>query len=361
MSNRVYNFAAGPATIAVPVLEKAQQELLCHGADGMSVMEMSHRSGMYLAIYERAEALLRELMAIPENYTVLFLQGGASMQFAQVPMNLMTVTGTADYIDSGNFAKNAIKEAQRYGKVNVVGSTADIAYSRIPEISGVNDEADYLHFTTNNTIFGTHFWQLPQTKAPLVTDMSSSILSKPYDVSKYAMIYAGAQKNIGPAGVCVVIIRNDMLEREPMAFTPTMLKYQTMAKAGSMYNTPPTFGIYMAMLTFEWLKELGGLEVMEKMNREKAAVLYDYLDSQSYYIAPVEKDSRSMMNVTFVTGDKDLDKKFAADAAKAGLVNLAGHRLVGGMRASIYNAMPKAGIEKLVGFMDDFAKANPKA
>jgi len=359
--NRVYNFAAGPATIAESVLEKAQSELLCHGSDGMSVMEMSHRSGMYTAIYDKAESLLREVMGIGDNYTVLFLQGGASMQFAQVPMNLMTVSGTADYIDSGNFAKNAIKEAQRYGKVNIVGSTADIAYSKIPELHDVNDEADYLHFTTNNTIFGTHFWELPKTKAPLVTDMSSSILSMPYDVNNYAMIYAGAQKNIGPAGVCLVIIRNDMLERTPMAFTPTMLKYQTMAKAGSMYNTPPTFGIYMAMLTFEWIKNLGGLTVMEKMNREKAAVLYDFLDSQEYFIAPVEKASRSMMNVTFVTGDTAMDKKFVAEAAKAGLVNLAGHRLVGGMRASIYNAMPKAGVEKLVDFMADFAKNNPKA
>ena len=282
------------------------------------------------------------------------------MQFAQVAMNLMTVTGTADYIDSGNFAHLAIKEAQRYGKVNVVGSTEDIAYARIPQIdpAKLNPNADYLHFTTNNTIFGTHFNQIPQTKAPLVTDMSSSILSRPYDVSQYGLIYAGAQKNIGPAGVTIVIIRDDLLERTPMEFTPTMLKYKTMADKQSMYNTPPTYGIYMAMLTFRWIKSLGGVEAMYKRNLEKAAVLYDYLDSQSFYKAPVEKDSRSIMNVTFVTGDKEKDKLFVAEAAKEGLLNIAGHRLVGGMRASIYNAMPKAGVEKLVAFMKEFAAKN---
>ena len=360
--NRVFNFAAGPATMPVPVLNRARDEMVCHGSDGMSVMEMSHRSSMYESIIGNAESLLRELMGIPSEYKVLFLQGGASMQFAQVPMNLLTVTGKADYIDSGNFASNAIKEAKRYGDINVVGSTADIAYSKIPVIdpAKVNNKADYLHFTTNNTIFGTHFGELPKTEAPLITDLSSSILSRPYDVSKYAMIYAGAQKNIGPAGVTVVIIRPDMLERTPMELTPTMLKYTTMAKADSMYNTPPSYGIYVAMLTFEWIKSLGGTSAMQAYNEKKAAVLYDYLDSQSYYAAPVEKASRSMMNVTFVTGDSALDKKFVAQAEQEDLLNIAGHRLVGGMRASIYNAMPIEGVEKLVAFMKDFAGRNPK-
>ena len=360
--NRIYNFAAGPATMPEAVLERAKNEMLCHGTDGMSVMEMSHRSKMYLAIYDKAVALLKELMEIPDNYKILFLQGGASTQFASIPLNLMTVNNKADYIDSGNFAAKAISEAKRYGKVNVVGSTKDIAYARIPVIdeSKFDPDADYLHFTTNNTIFGTHFNQVPKTKAPLVTDMSSSILSRRYNVNDYALIYAGAQKNLGPAGLTVVIIRDDMLERTPMEFTPTMLKYKTMADNDSMYNTPPTYGIYIAMLVFEWIKELGGVDAIEKLNNEKAALLYNYLDSQSYYTAPVEKDSRSMLNVTFVTGDYDLDKKFVSEAAKAGIVNIAGHRIVGGMRASIYNAMPKAGVEALVNFMDDFAKKNPK-
>ncbi|MGI5899852.1 MAG: 3-phosphoserine/phosphohydroxythreonine transaminase [Christensenellales bacterium] len=360
--NRVYNFSAGPAVMPEPVLKKAAQEMLCHGSDGMSVMEMSHRSPMYESIIESAESLLRELMDIPSDYKVLFLQGGASMQFVQIPMNFLTVTGKADYIDSGNFASNAIKEAKRYGEVNVVASTADIVYSKIPEIDPgkINNAADYLHFTTNNTIFGTHFDNIPETKAPLITDMSSSILSRPYDISKYAMIYAGAQKNIGPAGVTIVIIRPDLLARTPMELTPTMLKYSTMVKAQSMYNTPPTYSIYMAMLTFEWIKSLGGVSAMEEYNKNKAAVLYGYLDSQDYYTAPVEKASRSLMNVTFVTGDKDRDKLFVSQAADEGLLNLAGHRLAGGMRASIYNAMPIAGVEKLVEFMKDFARRNPK-
>ncbi len=359
---RVYNFSAGPAAMPEPVLKKAAEEMLCHGSDGMSVMEMSHRSPMYESIIASAESLLRELMGIPSDYKVLFLQGGASMQFAQIPMNFLTVTGKADYIDSGNFASNAIKEAKRYGDISVVASTADIVYTKIPDIdpAKINNEADYLHFTTNNTIFGTHFGAPPQTNAPLITDMSSSILSRPYDVSKYAMIYAGAQKNIGPAGVTIVILRPDLLERTPMELTPTMLKYSTMVKADSMYNTPPTYSIYMAMLTFEWIKSLGGVSAMEEYNKKKAAVLYDYLDSQDYYTAPVEKASRSLMNVIFVTGDKDRDKLFVAQAANEGLLNIAGHRLVGGMRASIYNAMPIEGVEKLVAFMKDFALRNPK-
>ena len=359
--SRIYNFSAGPSMLPEVVLKKAAEEMMDYNGSGMSVMEMSHRSPVYDKIIKDAEASLRKLMSIPDNYKVLFVQGGATLQFSAVPLNLMK-SGKADYIVSGQFSGKAAKEAERYGKVNVVGSTKDIAYARIPVIdeSKFDPEADYLHFTTNNTIFGTHFNQVPKTKAPLVTDMSSSILSRRYNVNDYALIYAGAQKNLGPAGLTVVIIRDDMLERTPMEFTPTMLKYKTMADNDSMYNTPPTYGIYIAMLVFEWIKELGGVDAIEKLNNEKAALLYDYLDSQSYYTAPVEKDSRSMMNVTFVTGDQDLDKKFVSEAAKAGIVNIAGHRIVGGMRASIYNAMPKAGVEALVSFMDDFAKKNPK-
>ena len=360
--NRVYNFSAGPSMLPLDVLQKAAAELVCYGESGMSVMEMSHRSPDYEAIIKDAEAMLRELMNIPDNYKVLFLQGGASTQFAAVPLNLLTGSKTADYILSGQFSSKAYKEAQKYGDVNVAASTKDINFSAVPtkESLQLSANADYVHMCFNNTIYGTKFYYIPETgEVPLVADMSSCILSEPVDVSKFGVIYAGAQKNMSAAGLTVVIVREDLLGKARPE-TPTMLDYKTMADNGSMYNTPPTYCIYIAKLVYEWILSLGGLEEMKKRNEKKAALLYDYLDSQDYYVAPVEKASRSMMNVTFVTGDADLDKKFANEAAVNGLVNLKGHRSVGGMRASIYNAMPYEGVEKLVAFMKEFAKNNPK-
>ena len=360
---RVYNFSAGPSMLPLSVLQKAADEMLCYGESGMSVMEMSHRSKHYDVIIKEAEALLREIMNIPDNYKVLFLQGGASTQFAAVPMNLMTKNGKADYILSGQFSTKAYKQAQKYGDVVVAASSKDDNFSKIPATTreSFRPDADYVHICFNNTIYGTKYNYIPDTgDIPLVADMSSCIISEPVDVSKFGLIYAGAQKNMAPAGLTLVIVREDLIGN-CMDITPEMLNYQLMADADSMYNTPPCYCIYVAKLVYEWIKELGGLSEMKKLNEKKAALLYDYLDSQDYYIAPVSKESRSMMNVTFVTGNEELDKKFPAEAAKAGLENLKGHRSVGGMRASIYNAMPYEGVEALVEFMKKFAAENPKA
>ena len=358
---RVYNFAAGPATLPLPVLEKAQSELIEHGSDGMSVMEMSHRSKMYQKIIDSAESSLRRLMHIPENYSVLFLQGGASTQFAMVPMNLMK-SGRADYVVSGVFAKKAAAEAKKYGQVHVAASSADENFSCIPQMTAdcFDPAADYVHITTNNTIYGTSCrTNLPPVgNVPLVADMSSNILSEEYDVSKFGLIYAGAQKNIGPAGVTLVIIRNDLLAEPAVANTPAMLSYQLMAENGSMYNTPPTYGIYMAGLVFEYLESIGGIKEIQKRNEEKAALLYDYLDATDFFTANARKDSRSIMNVTFVAPNEELNAKFVQEATAAGLVNLKGHRAVGGMRASIYNAMPYEGVAALVAFMQKFETEN---
>ena len=362
--NRVYNFSAGPSMLPLEVLEKAASELVCYGTSGMSVMEMSHRSPDYEAIIKDAEAMLRQLMNIPDNYKVLFLQGGASTQFAAVPLNLIKRTGKADYVVSGQFSGKAFKEAQKLGyDVKCAATTKDDNFDHVPVVTKdmVREDAAYLHICFNNTIYGTKYPYIPDLgDIPLVADMSSCIISEPVDVSKFGVIYAGAQKNMAPAGLTLVIVREDLLDyaEEKM---PTMLEWKTMAENGSMYNTPPCYTIYMAKLVYEWILNMGGLEVMKEKNVKKAALLYDYLDNQSYYIAPVKKESRSMMNVTFVTGDAELDKKFASEAGKAGLKNLKGHRSVGGMRASIYNAMPYEGVEALVAFMKKFAEENPKA
>ncbi len=362
--NRVYNFSAGPSMLPLPVLEKAAAEMLCYGNSGMSVMEMSHRSPDYEAIISDAEAMLRALMQIPENYKVLFLQGGASTQFAAIPMNLIGRTGKADYVVSGQFSGKAFKEAQKLGyDVRCAATTKEDNFDHIPVLTkdSFRPDAAYVHICYNNTIYGTKYPAVPDTgDIPLVADMSSCILSEPVDVSRFGVIYAGAQKNMAPAGVTVVIVREDLLEYAKPDM-PTMLEWKTMAENGSMYNTPPCYSIYVAKLVYEWLLSIGGLDEMKARNVKKAAVLYDYLDSQDYYIAPVKKESRSMMNVTFVTGNADLDKKFAAEAAAAGMKNLKGHRSVGGMRASIYNAMPHEGVEALVAFMKKFAAENPKA
>ena len=359
---RVYNFSAGPSMLPLEVLEKAAAEMLNYENSGTSVMEMSHRSPVYEKIIADAEALLREVMQIPDNYKVLFLQGGASTQFAAVPLNFMNGKKKADYILSGQFSTKAYKEAQKYGDVVAAASSKDANFSFVPKTdrSSFRTDADYVHICFNNTIYGTKFPYIPDTgDIPLVADMSSCILSEPFDVSRFGVIYAGAQKNMSAAGLTVVIVREDLLGNA-RAETPSMLDYKLMADNGSMYNTPPCYCIYIAKLVYEWIVKLGGLEKMKERNQKKAKLLYDYLDGQDYYIAPVEKESRSMMNVTFVTGDADLDKKFASEAAKEGLINLKGHRSVGGMRASIYNAMPYEGVEKLVAFMKEFAKNNPK-
>ena len=349
--------------LPMQVLNKAAEEMCCYGDSGMSVMEMSHRSPEYDAIIKEAEALLREIMEIPDNYKVLFLQGGASTQFAAVPLNLMNKNKKADYILSGQFSTKAYKEAQKYGDVVAAASGKDVNFSVIPETTRASfrEDADYVHICFNNTIYGTKFNYIPDTgDIPLVADMSSCIISEPVDVSKFGLIYAGAQKNMAPAGLTLVIVREDLIGNADEK-TPAMLDYKLMADNDSMYNTPPCYCIYIAKLVYEWIKELGGLKEMKKLNEKKAALLYDYLDGQDYYIAPVKKESRSMMNVTFVTGDADLDKKFAAEASAAGLKNLKGHRSVGGMRASIYNAMPYEGVEALVALMKKFAEENPKA
>ena len=357
--SRVYNFSAGPACLPVEVLQKAQEQMLDYQGTGMSVMEMSHRSKAYEEIIGAAESNLRKLMNIPENYKVLFLQGGASLQFAMVPMNLLSKHKKAHYVNTGLWSKKAIKEAKRFGEVNVAASSEDQTFSYIPKLSAdmFTPDADYVHITTNNTIYGTKFKEIPETNGiPLVTDMSSCILSEEVDVSKYGIIYAGAQKNIGPAGLTIVIIRDDLIGH--VAEIPTMLDYKTHADAGSMFNTPPTYAIYIAGLVFEWLLDLGGLGEIQKVNERKAAILYDYLDNSGFYKGTARKEDRSLMNVPFVIGDPEMEKKFVAEAAAAGFVNLKGHRTVGGMRASIYNAMPVEGIEKLTAFMEAFKKNN---
>ena len=345
------------------VLKRAASEMLCYQDSGMSVMEMSHRSPVYEQIITDAEKLLRQLMNIPDNYKVLFLQGGASTQFAAVPYNLLTGSKKADYILSGQFSTKAYKEAQKYGDVKAVASSKDANFTFVPKTqrSDFRADADYVHICFNNTIYGTKFPYIPDTgDVPLVADMSSCIISEPVDVSKFGLIYAGAQKNMAPAGLTIVIVREDLIGKA-REDAPAMFDYKLMADNDSMYNTPPCYCIYIAKLVYEWILSIGGLEAMKARNEKKAKLLYDYLDSQDYYIAPVEKESRSMMNVTFVTGDSELDKKFASEASAAGLKNLKGHRSVGGMRASIYNAMPYEGVEKLVAFMKEFAKNNPKA
>ena len=359
---RVYNFSAGPSILPEEVLTRAASEMLDYQGSGMSVMEMSHRSPVYEKIISDAEALLRQVMNVPENYKVLFLQGGASTQFAAIPLNLMNGSQKADYVLSGQFSTKAYQEAQKYGDACAIASGKESNFSVVPTIakSDIRPDTDYVHICFNNTIYGTKFPYIPETgDIPLVADMSSCILSEPIDVSKFGVIYAGAQKNMAPAGLTVVIIREDLLGKARKE-TPTMLDYKVMAENGSMYNTPPCYCIYVAKLVYEWIIGLGGLSAMKVRNERKAKLLYDYLDGQEYYIAPVAKENRSMMNVTFITGDTDLDKKFCAEAAAAGLVNLKGHRSVGGMRASIYNAMPYEGVEKLVTFMRDFAQRNPK-
>jgi phosphoserine aminotransferase len=362
--NRVFNFSAGPSMLPLPVLERAASELVCYGNSGMSVMEMSHRSPDYEAIITKAQADLRKLMNIPDNYKVLFLQGGASTQFAAVPLNLIRRTGKADYLVSGQFSGKAFKEAQKLGyDVVCAATTKESNFNHVPAVTRemIRPDAAYVHMCFNNTIYGTKYGYIPDTgDIPLVADMSSCILSEPVDVSKFGVIYAGAQKNMAPAGVTVVIVREDLLNYAESTM-PTMLEWKTMADNDSMYNTPPCYTIYMLGLVADWLLSIGGLDEMKVRNEKKAKLLYDYLDSQDYYIAPVQNDSRSMMNVTFVTGNPDLDKKFASEASAAGLKNLKGHRSVGGMRASIYNAMPYEGVEALVAFMKKFASENPKA
>ena len=359
MNNRVYNFSAGPSMLPLPVLEQAAAEMTNYNGSGMSVMEMSHRTPVYEAIIQAAEADLRKLMNIPDNYKVLFLQGGASTQFASVPLNLLK-TGKADYVVSGQFSKKAYKEAQKYGDIKLIASSEDKNFTYIPKITKdmVRPDADYVHVCYNNTIFGTKYPEIPETgDVTLVADMSSCIISEPVDVTKFGVIYAGAQKNMGPSGLTVVIVREDLLgnQRED---TPTMLNWKEMADNDSMYNTPPCYAIYVAGLVFKWVLGLGGLEKMKEINEKKAAILYDFLDSSKLFKAVAEKEYRSMMNVTFVTGDADLDKKFCKEATEAGFVNVKGHRSVGGMRASIYNAMPTEGVEKLVEFMKKFEAEN---
>lgn len=360
--SRVYNFSAGPAVLPEEVLKEAAEEMLDYRGCGMSVMEMSHRSKMFEEIIQTAEADLRDLMGIPENYKVLFMQGGASLQFAMVPMNFMK-NKVADYIITGQWAKKAWNEAKLFGTANAVASSADKTFSYIPDCFDlpISEDADYVYICENNTIYGTKFKTLPNTKGkPLVADISSCFLSEPVDVEKYAMLYGGAQKNVGPAGVVIAVIREDMITEDVLPGTPTMMRYKTHADAGSLYNTPPAYGIYICGKVFKWIKNRGGLEAMKEYNEKKAKLLYDFLDQSKLFTGTVEKKDRSLMNVPFVTGDTDLDDLFVKEAKAAGLENLKGHRTVGGMRASIYNAMPMAGVEKLVTFMEDFEKKHQK-
>ena len=356
--SRVYNFSAGPAVLPESVLQEAADEMLDYRGTGMSVMEMSHRSKAYQQIIDEAEDDLRTLMGIPDNYKVLFLQGGASQQFAMIPMNLMK-NKVADYIITGQWAKKAYQEAKMYGQANAVASSADKTFSYIPDCTDlpISENADYVYICENNTIYGTKYWQLPNTKGKdLVSDVSSCFLSEPVDVTKYGMIYGGVQKNIGPAGVVIGIIREDLITEDVLPGTPTMLRYKTHADNGSMYNTPPAYGIYICGKVFKWLLRNGGLAEMKAYNEKKAAILYDYLDSSKLFHGTVVKKDRSLMNVPFVTGDADMDAKFVKAATEAGFVNLKGHRTVGGMRASIYNAMPIEGVKALVGFMEKYEK-----
>ena len=357
---RVYNFSAGPAVLPEEVLKEAADEMLDYNGTGMSVMEMSHRSQSFQEIIDTAEADIRELMNIPDNYKVLFLQGGASQQFAMIPMNLMK-NRVADYIITGQWAKKAAAEAEKYGKVNRIASSADKTFSYIPDCSDlpVSEDADYVYICENNTIYGTKYKTLPNTKGKtLIADVSSCFLSEPVDVSKYGVIYGGVQKNIGPAGVVIVIIREDLITEDVLPGTPTMPTYKTQADAKSLYNTPPAYGIYICGKVFKWLKKQGGLAAMKERNEKKAKILYDYLDQSKLFKGTVVKEDRSLMNVPFVTGDEELDAKFVKEAKAAGLENLKGHRTVGGMRASIYNAMPIEGVEALVAFMKKFEEEN---
>lgn len=358
--SRVYNFSAGPSMLPEEVLKKAAAEMLDYEGSGQSVMEMSHRSKVYQSIIDGAEALVRELMNVPDNYKVLFLQGGASSQFAMVPLNLMNKNKKADYVITGQWAKKAYKEGARYGEAKAVASSEDKTFSYIPELNkdDFTPDADYFHICMNNTIYGTKWHTLPETgDVPLVADISSCLMSEPIDVSKFGMLYAGAQKNLAPAGVTLVIIREDLIGNA-QDITPTMFNYQTHADNGSMFNTPPCYTIYVAKLVMEWIKELGGLSAMKERNEKKAKLLYDFLDSSELFKGTVVAKDRSLMNVPFVTGDADMDAKFVKEATEAGFVNLKGHRSVGGMRASIYNAMPYEGVEKLVEFMKKFEAEN---
>jgi phosphoserine aminotransferase len=358
--SRVYNFSAGPACLPEEVLKTAAAEMLDYHGCGMSVMEMSHRSKEFQDIIDTAEADFRELLGVPDNYKVLFLQGGGNTQFAMVPMNLMK-NKVADYIVTGQWAKKAAKEAEKYGTVHVVASSADKTFTYIPDLSDlpIDSDADYVYICQNNTIYGTTIKTLPNTKGKdLVSDVSSMFLSEPMDVTKYGILWGGVQKNVGPAGVTIVVIRDDLIREDVLPFTPTMLTYKTHADKGSLYNTPPCYNIYICGLVFKWLKEMGGLSEMKKRNEEKAKILYDYLDQSKLFKGTVVPKDRSLMNVPFITGNEELDKKFIAESSAAGLKNLKGHRTVGGMRASLYNAMPKKGVETLVQFMDKFEKEN---
>ena len=358
--SRVYNFSAGPAVLPEEVLKEVAEEMMDYQGTGMSVMEMSHRSADFQKIIDEAEQDLRDLMKIPDNYKVLFLQGGASQQFAAIPMNLMK-NKVADYIVTGQWAKKAYQEASIYGEAVKLASSEDKTFSYIPDCSDLDipDDLDYVYICENNTIYGTKYKKLPNTKGhTLVADVSSCFLSEPVDVTKYGVIYGGVQKNVGPAGVVIVIIREDLITEDTLPGTPTMLKYKTHADADSLYNTPPCYGIYICGKVFKWLKKMGGLSVMKERNEEKAKILYDFLDQSKLFKGTVVPEDRSLMNVPFVTGDADLDAKFVKEATEAGFVNLKGHRTVGGMRASIYNAMPKEGVEKLVEFMKKFEEEN---
>lgn len=355
--NRVYNFSAGPAALPEDVLLTAQRELLNYNNSGMSVMELSHRSSTYEEIIQSAESNLRKLMSIPDSYAVLFLQGGATAQFSAVPLNLMKTHKRAYYIHTGVWSQKAIKEAKRYGEVSVIASSEDKNFSCIPDMKSlrIDDQADYLHITSNNTIEGTRFSSLPKTSIPIVSDMSSMILSEKIDVTDYGLIYAGAQKNIGPAGVAIVIVRKDLMGHE-MPITPILYQYKAVSDENSMLNTPPTYAIYVAGLVFKWLLDLGGVEAMESRNRAKAKLLYDFLDQSRTFKSPVNPADRSLMNIPFTSPSEEIDKAFIKKAEAQGFVNLKGHRLVGGMRASIYNAMPEKGVEALVAFMDAFER-----
>ena len=358
--SRVYNFSAGPSMLPEEVLKKAADEMLDYQGSGQSVMEMSHRSKVFESIIQGAESLVRELMGVPDNYKVLFLQGGASSQFAMVPLNLMTKNKKADFVLTGQWATKAYKEAARYGEAHVVASSKDKTFSYIPKLDPAtfSKDADYFHICMNNNIYGTKYHTLPDTgDVPLVADISSCIMSEPIDVSRFGLLYAGAQKNLGPAGLTLVIIREDLIGHA-MEFTPTMFNYQTHSDNGSMFNTPPCYAIYIAKLVMEWVKENGGLQAMKEHNEKKAAILYDFLDQSKLFKGTVVKEDRSLMNVPFVTGDEALDAEFVKQATAAGFVNIKGHRTVGGMRASIYNAMPIEGVEKLVAFMQQFEAAH---
>ncbi len=353
---RVYNFSAGPFMLPLEVLEQAQADFVDYQGCGMSVTEMSHRSKQFDAIHNECISLIRELMGVPENYEVLLVQGGASTQFAAIPMNLLK-SGKADYVVTGNFAKKAMQEARKYGDIHVAGSSEEAKFTYIPKDLDVRADADYLYICQNNTIFGTRFTKLPECEMPLVADVSSNILSEEMDVSKYGVMYAGAQKNLAPAGLTIVIVRKDLI-KEPMSFCPTMLSWKVMAENNSLYNTPPCFAIYMAMLNLRHLKKLGGVKEMQKLNEYKAGLLYDFIDSSSFYVNRVNKQDRSLMNVPFNTPNAELDAAFVKQAGENGFVSIKGHRLVGGMRASIYNAMPVEGITSLIEFMKEFEKKN---